>query len=169
MRRPRGFWVALMVLIAAGAVSASVVWALQPAQPGLPAGPVGGLRPGQVGLVMVPVHPPAEAVCVGQVRQYGYSLDAAASVCGNGEGASWYYARLTNDGRYALMNCRASGYDTAGKVVFRGPLPLTFGGLRGWFAQAHHAVMFYWFLPEATASPVARYAASCSASNCPWS
>jgi hypothetical protein len=153
MRRPRTCGIALTALIVGGAVVAVVVWAL---------------RPAQVSISMWPVRPPRAAVCVAEAHQYGYSVDAAGVICGNGSGASWYYARLTNNGPYAFMSCEASAFDSAGNVVFHGPLPFEFGGMRGLFAPGRRTITFYWFLPEKAAGRVARYTATCSARHYPW-
>ena len=72
-------------------------------------------------------------------------------------------SRLVNTGRYTQVNCTATGYGARGEVLFSGPLPFEFGGIRGLFVPAHWALTFTWYLPQRTTASVRSYAAACSA------
>jgi hypothetical protein len=121
-----------------------------------------------VTLSMRPVPPLTTAACVTEVRHYGYGAGPAGDLCRPAAGQRWYHARLTNRGPQDFMSCTARGFSSSGQVVFSGRLPFEFGGIRGLFAPGHRAITFSWYLPRKTASPVARYTATCSARPYPW-
>jgi hypothetical protein len=151
----RRYRAALAVLIVGAAVAVVVIWVTRPAQ-------------AQVTLSMRPVRPLSTAACAGEAHQYGYSLSAAAGFCQTGAGHAWYFARLTNRGPYDFMSCAATAYDSRGRIVFQGPLPFEFAGIRGLFAPGHRSMTFYWYLPQITTAAVARFTATCTARRYPW-
>lgn len=122
-----------------------------------------------VTLDLRPATPLTTAACITEVRHYGYGAGPAGSLCQSSTGQSWYHARLTNRGPQAFMSCSATGFGPRGEVVFKGPLPFEFGGVRGLFAPGHRSITFSWYLPRKAASAVARYTATCSARQYPSS
>jgi hypothetical protein len=139
-------WLAVGAIIGASAVAVAV-WAT---------------RPTQITLWMTPAHPLTLAACAEEAHQFGYSIDAGRSFCQPGVGGTWYHAALVNNGPYRQVSCTAKGYGARGTVLFSGPLPFEFGGIRGLFAPAHWALLFTWYLPQRTTARVWTYVATCS-------
>jgi hypothetical protein len=121
-----------------------------------------------VALSLRPAPALTAAACRAEVRHYGYGAGPAAALCRSASGQSWYHAKLANHGPYQYMSCSAVGYDSRGRVVFTGPLPFEFAGIRGLFAPGHRSISFAWYLPRKPASAVARYTATCAARQYPW-
>lgn len=125
-------------------------------------------QPGQFVLRMRPVAPLTTTACISEARSYGYSAEGGASICAFGGGRQWYQAVLINKGPGAYPACQATGFDAHGTAVFTGQLPLTFAGFpAGLFAKGHRSTAFYWYLPQTTRRPVARYTATCSVNSNP--
>lgn len=122
----------------------------------------------QFTLQMRPAAPLPARGCISEARRYGYSARGSESLCAGGEGRSWYHAVLINRGSGAYPACHATALDAIGKPVFSGQLPFGFGGVAaGLFAPGHRSTRFYWYLPEKTRRPVARYTAACSPNSNP--
>jgi hypothetical protein len=158
-RRRRSRWPALFAVALAGVAAAGVVIAVALA-PGRPGGPA------QLTLRMRPAAPLTTAVCTGELTRYGFSRRGASQLCSVGTGRTWYRAVLTNRGSGAYPRCRAKGRDSDGKIVFSGPVVLTFGGIAGLYARGHRSMTFSWYLP-AVSGPVTRYVATCSVNDHP--
>ena len=123
---------------------------------------------------VVPRPPLKVAACVAEMHSWGWAAGAARVRCAGGGSAPWFHATFTNtSGRDTYIRCAFTAWDSNGRQLFWGDLPLAVVGFpAGVYLERHKTRSMDWFFdaldyPQALrhARDVARYTSACT----PWS
>lgn len=124
---------------------------------------------------VAPRQPLRQAACMGEMRGWGWSVDAARQFGCNERAprAPWFRAKFTNasdSGTY--IHCAFTAWDAGGRQLFHGTLPLGVVSMpAGMYLKPHQSRSIDWYFdgriyPAVTrvAGAVARYTSFCT----PW-
>jgi hypothetical protein len=123
---------------------------------------------------VAPRQPLRYAACLREMRGWGYSIGAARPSCTESAShAPWFRARFTNaDSPGTYIQCTFTAWDTGGRQLFHGWLPLAVVSMpAGMYLNPHQTRSIDWYFDARThpaairhAGAAARYTASCT----PW-